>query len=72
MAAAQAKGSTLTAPPVTTRTGALSRTCGPVDLWMGLNQVSAHEVNFGLFPPVRKFGYEKTDGTRARGKARRA
>lgn len=68
MAAAQAKGNTLSAPPFTTALGALVEHVtggfmdGPKAKFQPMN------VNFGLFPPVENLVMKKPDGTRARGK----
>lgn len=68
MAAAQAKGETLTAPPSTTALGALVEHVtggfmdGPKAKFQPMN------VNFGLFPPVENLSFRKPDGSRVRGK----
>ena len=68
MAAAQAKGDTLDAPPVTTALGALVEhvtggfMTGPKAKFQPMN------VNFGLFPPVENLVYRRNDGSRIRGK----
>lgn len=68
MAAAQAKGDTVNAPPVTTALGALVEhvtggfMSGPKAKFQPMN------VNFGLFPPIDPPTYRRPDGTRIRGK----
>ncbi|MGJ8559794.1 MAG: methylenetetrahydrofolate--tRNA-(uracil(54)-C(5))-methyltransferase (FADH(2)-oxidizing) TrmFO [Litorimonas sp.] len=68
MAAAQAKGDTVSAPPVTTALGALVEhvtggfMSGPKAKFQPMN------VNFGLFPPIDPPTYRRPDGTRIRGK----
>lgn len=68
MAAAQAKGETVSAPPVTTALGALVEhvtggfMSGPKAKFQPMN------VNFGLFPPIDPPTYRRADGTRIRGK----
>lgn len=68
MAAAQAKGDTVNAPPVTTALGALVEhvtggfMSGPKAKFQPMN------VNFGLFPPIAPPTYRRPDGTRIRGK----
>ena len=68
MAAAQAMGRTLSAPPATTALGALVEHVtggfmdGPKAKFQPMN------VNFGLFPPVENLVMKNPDGTRARGK----
>ncbi len=68
MAAAQAKGETLGAPPATTALGALVEHVtggfmdGPKAKFQPMN------VNFGLFPPVENLVMKNQDGSRAKGK----
>lgn len=68
MAAAQAKGQTLNAPPATTALGALVEHVtggfmeGPKAKFQPMN------VNFGLFPPVENLSFKRADGSRVRGK----
>lgn len=68
MAAAQAKGDTVSAPPVTTALGALVEhvtggfMSGPKAKFQPMN------VNFGLFPPVDNLSFRRPDGSRVRGK----
>ena len=68
MAAAQARGRTITHPPKTTALGALVEhvtggyMTGPKAKFQPMN------VNFGLFPPIENLVYEKVDGKRLRGK----
>lgn len=68
MAAAQAKGDTVSAPPVTTALGALVEhvtggfMSGPKAKFQPMN------VNFGLFPPVEDLSFRRPDGSRVRGK----
>lgn len=68
MAAAQAKGDTVSAPPVTTALGALVEhvtggfMSGPKAKFQPMN------VNFGLFPPIDPPTYRRPDGSRIRGK----
>jgi len=68
MAAAQAKGDTVNAPPVTTALGALVEhvtggfMSGPKAKFQPMN------VNFGLFPPVDNLSFRRPDGSRVRGK----
>lgn len=68
MAAAQAKGDTVGAPPVTTALGALVEhvtggfMSGPKAKFQPMN------VNFGLFPPIETPSFRRPDGSRVRGK----
>jgi methylenetetrahydrofolate--tRNA-(uracil-5-)-methyltransferase len=68
MAAAQAQGETLAAPPATTALGALVEHVtggfmnGPKAKFQPMN------VNFGLFPPVENLSFKREDGSRAKGK----
>lgn len=68
MAAAQAKGESLDAPPATTALGALVEHVtggfmdGPKAKFQPMN------VNFGLFPPVENLSFKRPDGSRVRGK----
>ncbi len=67
MAAAQAQGNTLNAPPLTTALGALVHhvtggyMSGPKAKFQPMN------INFGLFPPI-ELDYKDEDGKRIRGK----
>lgn len=68
MAAAQAKGDTVNAPPVTTALGALVEhvtggfMSGPKAKFQPMN------VNFGLFPEVENLSFRRPDGSKVRGK----
>lgn len=68
MAAAQAKGDSVSAPPATTALGALVEhvtggfMSGPKVKFQPMN------VNFGLFPPVDNLSFRRPDGSRIRGK----
>jgi methylenetetrahydrofolate--tRNA-(uracil-5-)-methyltransferase len=68
MAAAQAKGESVSAPPATTALGALVEhvtggfMSGPKVKFQPMN------VNFGLFPPVDNLSFRRPDGSRIRGK----
>ena len=68
MAAAEAKGDTLCAPPKTTALGALVEHVtggfieGPKAKFQPMN------INFGLFPPVENLNYIDKDGSRIKGK----
>jgi methylenetetrahydrofolate--tRNA-(uracil-5-)-methyltransferase len=68
MAAAQAKGDSVSAPPTTTALGALVEhvtggfMSGPKVKFQPMN------VNFGLFPPVDNLSFRRPDGSRIRGK----